>query len=60
MGSGENGNGAGGTGTVMDTLLKFITLDKLGVSLQHMDEPSAVTLEEEPLVKSEPGEEKTV
>lgn len=60
MGSGENGNGAGGTGTVMDTLLKFITLDKLGVSLQHMDEPSAVTLEEEPLVNSEPGEEKTV
>ena len=60
MGSGENGSGAGGTGTVMDTLLKFITLDKLGVSLQHMDKPSAVTLEEEPLVKSELGEEKTV
>ncbi|PPK80432.1 putative membrane protein YqiK [Lacrimispora xylanisolvens] len=60
MGSGENGNGAGGTGTVMDTLLKFITLDKLGVSLQHMDEPSAVTSEEEPLVKSEQAEEKTV
>lgn len=60
MGSGENGNGAGGTGTVMDTLLKFITLDKLGVSLQHMDEPSSVTLEEEPLVKSELVEEKTV
>ena len=60
MGSGENGNGAGGTGTVMDTLLKFITLDKLGVSLQHMDEPSAVTSEEEPLVKSEQVEEKTV
>ena len=50
MGSGENGSGAGGTGTVMDTLLKFITLDKLGVSLQHMDEPSAVTLEEEKTV----------
>ncbi|NNJ29298.1 SPFH domain-containing protein [Lacrimispora defluvii] len=60
MGSGENGNGAGGTGTVMDTLLKFITLDKLGVTLQHMDEPSAVTSEEEPLVKSEQVEEKTV
>ena len=60
MGSGENGNGAGGTGTVMDTLLKFITLDKLGVSLQHMDESSAVTSEEEPLVKSEQVEEKTV
>ena len=60
MGSGENGNGAGGTGTVMDTLLKFITLDKLGVSLQHMNEPSAVTSEEEPLVKSEQVEEKTV
>jgi len=50
MGSGENGSGAGGTGTVMDTLLKFITLDKLGVSLQHMDEPSAVTQEEEKTV----------
>ncbi|MBE5976810.1 MAG: flotillin family protein [Paenibacillaceae bacterium] len=60
MGSGENGNGAGGTGTVMDTLLKFITLDKLGVSLQHMNEPSAVTSEEEPLVKSEQVEEKTI
>jgi hypothetical protein len=24
----------------MDTLLKFITLDKLGVSLQHISEPS--------------------
>lgn len=60
MGIGENGNGAGGTGTVMDTLLKFITLDKLGVSLQHMNEPSAVTSEEEPLVKSEQVEEKTV
>lgn len=60
MGSGENGNGAAGTATVMDTLLKFITLDKLGVSLQHMNEPSAVTSEEEPLVKSEQAEEKTV
>ncbi len=60
MGSGDNGSGAGGTGTVMDTLLKFITLDKLGVSLQHMNEPSAVTLEEEPLVKSEQGEENIV
>lgn len=60
MGSGENGTGTGGTGTVMDTLLKFITLDKLGVTLQHMDEPSAVTSEEEPLVKSEQVEEKTI
>lgn len=24
----------------MDTLLKFITIDKLGVSLQHISEPS--------------------
>ena len=60
MGNGENGTGTGGTGTVMDTLLKFITLDKLGVTLQHMDEPSAVTSEEEPLVKSEQVEEKTI
>jgi regulator of protease activity HflC (stomatin/prohibitin superfamily) len=57
MGSGDNGSGAGGTGTVMDTLLKFITLDKLGVSLQHMNEPSAVTQEDESMVKSEQGED---
>ncbi|MBE5991270.1 MAG: flotillin family protein [Paenibacillaceae bacterium] len=57
MGSGENGSN--GSATVMDTLLRFITLDKLGVSLQHMNEPSVVTLEEEPPVKSEQVEEKT-
>lgn len=33
------GNGSG-SNTVMDTLLKFLTLDKLGVSLQHISEPS--------------------
>lgn len=58
MGSGENGSN--GSATVMDTLLRFITLDKLGVSLQHMNDPSAVTSEEEPLVKSEPVEENIV
>jgi uncharacterized membrane protein YqiK len=36
-GSQEN---SGSNSTVMDTLLKFITLDKLGVSLQHISEPS--------------------
>ncbi|HWQ58713.1 MAG TPA: SPFH domain-containing protein [Clostridia bacterium] len=42
MGAGEGGQGgANANGTVMDTLLKFITLDKLGVSLQHISEPSA-------------------
>lgn len=42
MGNSENGSGSGsgGNSTVMDTLLKFITLDKLGVSLQHISEPS--------------------
>ncbi|MGC6176947.1 SPFH domain-containing protein [Lacrimispora sp. 38-1] len=58
MGSGDNGSGSssGGSGTVMDTLLKFITLDKLGVSLQHISEPSAAPLSNEP-VKSEQGED---
>ncbi|MDF2632843.1 MAG: band 7 protein [Caproiciproducens sp.] len=35
-GSSNNNNSS----TIMDTLLKFITLDKLGVSLQHISEPS--------------------
>lgn len=39
-GGGEGQNGSSGGSTVMDTLLKFITLDKLGVSLQHVSEPS--------------------
>ena len=39
MGGKESGPEGGGT--VMDTLLKFITLDKLGVSVQHISEPSA-------------------
>jgi uncharacterized membrane protein YqiK len=40
-GSGSQDNGGGNSSsTVMDTLLKFITLDKLGVSLQHISEPS--------------------
>ena len=41
-GSGDSGNG----GTVMDTLLKFITLDKLGVSLQRAPGPSAASPEQ--------------
>lgn len=41
MGGGNSGTGnEGGSSTVMDTLLKFITIDKLGVSLQHISEPS--------------------
>ncbi len=39
-GSGNQNDASGGNSTVMDTLLKFITLDKLGVSLQHISEPS--------------------
>jgi uncharacterized membrane protein YqiK len=34
MGSGES-SGNSGSSTVMDTLLKFITIEKLGVSLDH-------------------------
>lgn len=39
---GNDGQSSGnnGSSTVMDTLLKFLTLDKLGVSLQHISEPS--------------------
>ena len=40
-GSQDNGNSSNGSSTIMDTLLKFITLDKLGVSLQHISEPSS-------------------
>lgn len=39
-GQSAGGNSGGGSNTVMDTLLKFLTLDKLGVSLQHISEPS--------------------
>ena len=50
MGGGDSGN-QNGTNTVMDTLLKFITIDKLGVSLQNISEPAkieAATKEKEP------------
>lgn len=41
MGGGSgNQNDSNSTSTIMDTLLKFITIDKLGVSLQHNSEPS--------------------
>lgn len=41
MGGGDSQSaGNNGSNTVMDTLLKFITIDKLGVSLQHISEPS--------------------
>jgi uncharacterized membrane protein YqiK len=36
----QNNNSCNNSSTIMDTLLKFITLDKLGVSLQHISEPS--------------------
>ena len=39
MGGSSDGQG-NGSSTIMDTLLKFITIDKLGVSLQHVSEPS--------------------
>jgi uncharacterized membrane protein YqiK len=37
---GGNGNNENGSSTIMDTLLKFITLDKLGVSLDNSSETS--------------------
>jgi hypothetical protein len=40
-GSNGQSNENNGSNTVMDTLLKFITIDKLGVSLQHISEPSS-------------------
>lgn len=40
MGGNEGSGNSGNNSTVMDTLLKFVTLDKLGVSLQHISEPS--------------------
>ena len=49
--SGQN-NESNGTNTVMDTLLKFITIDKLGVSLQHISEPSSTAQAIEELKKS--------
>lgn len=43
-GNGDNGDGNNGSSTVMDTLLKFITLDKLGVSLDSLPQEK-VTVE---------------
>ena len=40
MGNGNGSQGDTGSNTVMDTLLKFITLDKLGVNLEHSSEPT--------------------
>ena len=39
-GQSSGASNGSGSNTVMDTLLKFLTLDKLGVSLQHISEPS--------------------
>lgn len=54
QGSGENGQGGQGGNTIMDTLLKFITIDKLGVSLQHISEPSTTALAIEAIQKPQP------
>jgi len=37
MGGGSDESGNGGTGTVLDALLKFITLEKLGVSIADIN-----------------------
>lgn len=59
MGNSENGSGSssGGNSTVMDTLLKFITLDKLGVSLQHISEPSTTAQVIESITQPNKGED---
>jgi len=41
MGGDANNAGNAGSSTIMDTLLKFITLDKLGVNLEHTPQPVA-------------------
>ncbi|WMJ89328.1 SPFH domain-containing protein [Anaerocolumna sp. MB42-C2] len=45
MGNGNGGQGDTGSNTVMDTLLKFITLDKLGVNLEHSTDSVLTTQE---------------
>lgn len=55
----EKGN-AGGTGTVMDTLLKFITIDKLGVSLvtpQEQEKEDASIVPEAGRKSTDPSEQ---
>jgi uncharacterized membrane protein YqiK len=52
-----SGSGSGGNSTVMDTLLKFITLDKLGVSLQHISEPSTTAQAIESITQPNQGED---
>ncbi|WP_120198580.1 SPFH domain-containing protein [Lacrimispora algidixylanolytica] len=54
---GNSENGSGGNSTVMDTLLKFITLDKLGVSLQHISEPSTTAQAIESITQPNQGED---
>lgn len=53
MGSGADGQNSGSNSTIMDTLLKFITLDKLGVSLDNNDKP----LKDDPQVLKSMAEE---
>lgn len=48
MGGDKDNNGSG-TSSVMDTLLKFITIDKLGVNLQSIEMPQKTEAPAEPL-----------
>lgn len=41
-GSGNSNETVGGSGTILDSLLKLLTLDKVGVSLKNSEEPSFV------------------
>lgn len=42
-GNGDGSQSSAGTNTVMDTLLKFITIEKLGVSLETEKDQSVKT-----------------
>ncbi|HAN20621.1 MAG: hypothetical protein A2Y15_06595 [Clostridiales bacterium GWF2_36_10] len=46
---GESDKNNGSNSTIMDTLLKFITIEKLGVNLQNTDNVKQVTVLTEPI-----------
>jgi uncharacterized membrane protein YqiK len=56
---GEGGSGSTGSSTVMDTLLKFITIDKLGVNLTGTDNAEKIE-KVEPKIVIDKTEDKTV
>ena len=60
----SDGSGSGGSGTVLDALLKFITLEKLGVSIsdiaKSVQEEESLASEKAMNSKSAPGAVNTV